>query len=118
MTKKVKAEKISEMDQKTKYAVFANQLGGTIQYYFGRIKFTFKLIRTSAAGIREAFNSAMEDGKIDDNEASEIVIKTILTYQRCVVANIYLRRVIRVNAFVQKLSKKVPSLNDVYTKNQ
>lgn len=81
MIKKIQTEKIAQMTQTQKYSLFENQLGGTFNFYIMRIKWSFHRIRYAVIAVRDSFSAAMEDGNIDDNEANEIAIKSLLIFQ-------------------------------------
>lgn len=117
MIKKIQTEKIAQMTQKQKYGLFQNQLGGTFHFYVLRIKWSFHRIRNAVIAVRDSFAAAIEDGSIDDNEANEIAIKSLLIYQYALQAMIYIRRADRINLFIKEAGKKIPVLLELSTKN-
>lgn len=103
MIKKIQTEKIASMSQHQKYQLFSNQLGGTFTYLVTRIKWSFHRLKYAVIAVRDAFSVAMEDGKIDENEANEITIKSLMVFQYSLQSQIYIRRAERVNLFITQL---------------
>lgn len=116
--KKIQTEKLAEMSKEQKGGIYSNQLEGLFNHNVNRIHFTFKIIRKSLLAIKESFSEAMKDGKIDENEANQITIKSLMVVSKVMVANVYIRRITQINTFIQKMSKKIKQLAEIHTKNE